>query len=192
MSTVTGRALPAATAMSAAASPRSCSRGGATPLERARSSSRAALAWTCASRASSAAASVSPAAARRSSAARSSCSRTRRCCGPSWMSRSRRRSPRPRPAPPRHAQRPRRAPPRPGRRLGQRPSRPCATRWWSRASPFIAQGRVIAKMMPATRYSTTSTAQLDQPAEEPRDRRCDVLCPTRRHRPAGRKAPQNQ
>ena len=46
---------------------------------------------------------------------------------------------------------------------GQRPSRPARDGWWSRASPLIAQGRVMAKMTPATRYSTTSTAQLDQP-----------------------------
>ncbi len=76
---------------SAATSPRSIRIGGANPRDRARSSSSASFDCAIASVMSVLAFSGS-ASSWRSAAARSICRRTRRCCGPSWMSRSNRRS----------------------------------------------------------------------------------------------------
>ena len=147
----TGRALPAATRVERSGEAAVLQQRRRDAADRARSSSSADLACTWASRASWAAASESPDSARRSSAARSSCRRTRRCCGPSWMSRSRRRSAASSActAAPRAAASARTSAARSSD--GQRPSMPRAIAWWSRANPPSAHGRVIVKTMPAMR-----------------------------------------
>src|SRR5439155_14843097 len=88
---LTGITPRAASAASAAARPRSLRIGGALPRGRARSSSSASRVWPSASSRISRAAAGSVSSCWRARP-RSMASRASRCCGPSWMSRSSRRS----------------------------------------------------------------------------------------------------
>jgi hypothetical protein len=90
-SSSTGTTERAARAVSASRKPRSARTGGAMPRDRARSSSSAS--WVCAIASASISLTASGLVSKWCWARPSSiASRTRRCCGPSWMSRSSRRS----------------------------------------------------------------------------------------------------
>ena len=88
----TGTSLRASISPSAAARPRSTSSGGAMPRESERSSATVSRAWSSAASMVAAAPLGVLRPAGCSARPRSIVSRTSRCCGPSWMSRSSRRS----------------------------------------------------------------------------------------------------